>query len=586
MSSLKERLGRLKKTADGPAGTGELTGAPVGRDGQSGQAGGPSGPEGQAGGQEAEGQSVNDQGVNEQSANEQSVNDQGVYGQVANEPGASGQGAERQSAERLGRAAPNGALDVLWRRTGAVKHDNDWGQFILRRQSFKLDYAHGRYRLGELCGAAEALAALGSATQKRGGRKGRGRSVGPDPADYAVFAAPASTVELAASSATIPPVRHDRLLFLDTETTGLGVGTGNVAFMVGIGFYEPEAFVVEQLFIRNPAEEAAMLHHLRERLAERDMLVSYNGKCFDWPILKNRYILNRQKDGAVDPVHFDFLHPSRSLWRNTLPSCRLSSVERERLGLSRIDDVPGSLAPALYFQYLAEGDPTLLSGVFEHNEKDVLTLACLAVHFARLLEGRVPRARMEPEELYRLALWLDKLGRDELADEAFGELLALESDEAADYWLPAADFYKRQGRFGPAVALWERTIERRRRSRLAPLAPYVELAMYYEHQQKDYVRALAFAEQALEKAIAKKAAVRHEAGGDEIEAIRKRVERLTQKLDKAARQRSIRKPQEVPGREGGRHRADKPSGIWQQLLALGGEPVRGGDRPGRRNETI
>src|SRR5690606_17135283 len=143
------------------------------------------------------------------------------------------------------------------------------------------------------------------------------------------------------------------------------------------------------------------------------------------------------------PLHFDFLYPSRSLWRNTLPSCRLSSVERERLGLSRVDDVPGSLAPALYFQYLAEGDPAIVTGVFDHNEADVLTLACLAVHFSRLLKGNVPFDRLEAEELYRLALWFDKLGMKRLADDAFARLLERDPEETEDYLLHAAEYYKK-----------------------------------------------------------------------------------------------------------------------------------------------
>ncbi|MDF2725284.1 MAG: ribonuclease H-like protein, partial [Paenibacillus sp.] len=267
--------------------------------------------------------------------------------------------------------SPRQSLGAAWDRLGACMQLNDWGQFIVRRLTYPLQYAHGTYRLGELVGEAEPLSRL-TVAAKSGKRKAQ------------------------APAAESHRVSHSRMLFLDTETTGLGIGAGNVAFMVGIGFYETDAFVVEQMFIRNPSEEAAMLHHLRCRLAERDLLVSYNGKSFDWPIIKNRYILNRQKEHAVDPLHIDFLYPSRSLWRNTLPSCRLSSVERERLGLSRIDDVPGSLAPALYFQYLAEGDPTVVAGVFEHNEKDVLTLACLAVHLSRLAGGLVPTGRMEP----------------------------------------------------------------------------------------------------------------------------------------------------------------------------------------------
>ncbi|PYI55890.1 ribonuclease H-like domain-containing protein [Paenibacillus flagellatus] len=461
------------------------------------------------------------------------------------------------------------ALGPAWERLGAAAQDNDRGSFVIRRRRYALDYAHGTYRLGELCGTAHRLEALAATGGKRGSRTGRAGDAARS------------------GGGTIPSVRHDRLLFLDTETTGLGIGAGNVAFMVGIGFYESDAFVVEQLFIRNPAEEAAMLHHLRERLAERDMLVSYNGKSFDWPILKNRYVLNRQKEGAADPVHFDFLYPSRSLWRNTLPSCRLSSVERERLGLTRIDDVPGSLAPALYFQYLAEGDPVLLAGVFEHNEKDVLTLACLAVHFSKLLDEGLPSgsAAMEAEEVYRHALWLDKLGRAELADEAYRELLGREPDESADYWLPAADYYKRNGLYGPAVALWERLVERKRRARVAPVEPYIELAMYYEHQLKDFDQALRYAEQALERARGRLSAVRQERAAAELDAIRKRIDRLRAKRDAAGNSadggrramasapmastdvgRSAGRPKAAPNGRGRRTKAERAPAVWQETL--------------------
>ncbi|MFC3771922.1 ribonuclease H-like domain-containing protein [Paenibacillus sp. GCM10012303] len=440
-------------------------------------------------------------------------------------------------------------LGGSWNRMGAKAHHNERGHFVIRRIVYPFDYRHGTYCLGDLIGEAEPLAALGaSASKTKGGRSGASRrssSVSADPAP-AVCA------------------RHDRLLFLDTETTGLGVGAGNVPFMVGIGFYEPDGFVVEQMFIRNPAEEAAMLQHLREKLAERDLLVSYNGKCFDWPIIKNRYILNRQKDGAVDPVHYDFLYPSRSLWRNTLPSCRLSSVERERLGLSRIDDVPGSLAPALYFQYLAEGDAALVEGVFEHNEKDVLTLACLAVHFTRLLGGQIPLSRMEPEELYRLALWLDKLGRPGEAEETMRELLDRETDNAADYWLSAASFYKRQGSFGAAVSLWERYIERKRRARVVTPEPYIELAMYYEHREKDLDKALQYAELALERSIGRMAAVRKEgASAEEAAAIRKRIDRLRLKRETAAQPARTAK---APATRKSRRTAVRTVEVWQQTL--------------------
>lgn len=451
-------------------------------------------------------------------------------------------------------------LGASWERLDAVLEENEYGSLIIRRRRYPLHYNHGLYRLGELCGEAGALGRLASPARKRGAGQRKGAADG---------------------AAQMPQIEHGRLLFLDTETTGLGLGAGNVAFMVGIGFFEPSGFVVEQLFIRNPAEEAAMLCHLHGRLRDRDILVTYNGKSFDWPILKNRCVLNRQKPDS-DPLHLDFLYPSRSLWRGTLPSVRLGAVERERLGLSRIDDVPGSLAPALYFQYLSEGDPTLVAGVFEHNEKDILTLVCLAVHFTRLLNGEASRERMEAEELFRLALWLDKSGLPGMADEAFRELLDGRPEDASEFWLSVADFYKRQGRYEPAVALWRKAIDRRRRSRLASLAPYIELAMYYEHREKDWAEALYYAEQALEKAVDRHSLDRRKNGGQEADtaALRKRVERLAAKCESVkhegtARERGKKARAAKAGLSRLHSTAVHPDGseteLWQPHLMLGGE---------------
>ncbi len=186
----------------------------------------------------------------------------------------------------------------------------------------------------------------------------------------------------------LPAIEPDKVLFLDLETTGLGVGTGNVPFMVGLAYSKDGTFYVEQMLIRHPAEERAMIAYLTEKLPSYTHLVTYNGRTFDWPVLHNRFILNGFRHFTWEPIHIDLLHPSRSVWRNTLTSCKLSHVEEERLGITRTDDVPGSLAPAIYFQYLADGHPEPLLGVFQHNETDMLSLACLAIRFGHLLNGR------------------------------------------------------------------------------------------------------------------------------------------------------------------------------------------------------
>lgn len=107
-------------------------------------------------------------------------------------------------------------------------------------------------------------------------------------------------------SAETSGMPHERLLFMDTETTGLGHGAGNVPFMIGIGFYEGDRFTVEQMLIRHPGEEAAMLGYLQNKLKSRPVLISYNGKSFDWPIVKNRYIMNRMPLQAEPAGHIDF----------------------------------------------------------------------------------------------------------------------------------------------------------------------------------------------------------------------------------------------------------------------------------------
>jgi uncharacterized protein YprB with RNaseH-like and TPR domain len=394
---------------------------------------------------------------------------------------------------------PTTPISDAWGSLDAELRENDWGPYIVRKRTYPLDHKHGTYRIGDLCGEAGTLSVLCAQEQVT--------------------------------------VAHEKLLFLDTETTGLGVGAGNVPFMIGLGYYEEDRFVIEQMFIRNPAEEAAMLSDLRQMIAERNMLVTYNGRTFDWPVVKNRFILNRQQE-PPEPVHLDFLYPSRGIWRHTLPSCRLSSVERERLGLERDGDVPGSLAPTLYFQFLAEGDPAIVAGVFEHNEKDILTLACLAVHFSRLLQEKLPYEQMEAEELYRLALWLDRLGRTRASEEAFRQLLARGPSESAEYWLSAAQFYKKKGDWETAVDLWRLSIERKQNAVLAPLEPYVELAMYCEHRLKDAELALQYAEQAMERIWGRHSVFRRSgtSGRDrDYAALAKRIARLKAKLEAAAR---------------------------------------------------
>src|SRR5690606_34015679 len=207
----------------------------------------------------------------------------------------------------------------------------------------------------------------------------------------------------------------EQFLFLDLETTGLGSGTGNIPFMVGLAFWENEQFVVQQALIRHPAEERAMLAYLHRLTAHFSHLVTYNGKSFDWPLLHSRYMLNGMRETIWQPLHIDLLHPSRAIWPNTLESCTLSHIEKMRLGIIRADDLPGSEAPARYFNFLSSGDPSELEDVYKHNEIDMMSLVTLAIRFGHLLSNEDVRTIVqqpsEPEELVRTGLWLEKMGR-------------------------------------------------------------------------------------------------------------------------------------------------------------------------------
>ncbi|MFF2479465.1 ribonuclease H-like domain-containing protein [Paenibacillus sp. NPDC058071] len=388
-------------------------------------------------------------------------------------------------------------LHMGWGPIGAKLHSNEKGSFLLRQAVYPAAHRHGLHRLDELREAASGLASFHGL-----------------------------------------PLQPEELLFLDLETTGLGVGAGNVPFMVGLAYASEDRFVVEQAVIRHPAEERAMLFYLEGLLPRFRYLVTYNGRTFDWPVMQNRFIMNGFGRRMWEPLHLDFLHPSRSIWRNTLASCKLSHVEEERLGIERVDDVPGSLAPQLYFRFLADGDPAPLSGVFRHNETDMLSLACLAIRFGHLLNdgaGDPGRSRLplpsEAEEMVRTGLWLEKMGCAERAEHLYAS--ATESENAAaQTLLMLAERDKKAGNWQRAVLLWQKAVQRPAKLGTGTaIAASVELAMYYEHKLKDYTLALRYASDALEMSLDSALFQRRDAKKRaEQDGLRKRRDRLRRKL--------------------------------------------------------
>ncbi|MER3053144.1 ribonuclease H-like domain-containing protein [Xanthomonas hortorum] len=172
------------------------------------------------------------------------------------------------------------------------------------------------------------------------------------------------------------------LLFFDTETTGLAGGTGTRAFMIGVAdWYMDDAhgsgLRVRQLMMSTMAAESAMLDLFRSWLSPQTVLSSYNGRCYDAPLLKTRYRLARRGDPISALDHVDLLFPTRRRYRGTWENCKLATIERQLLRVVREDDLPGSEAPAAWLSYLRGGSARNLRRVAEHNHQDVVTLSLL-----------------------------------------------------------------------------------------------------------------------------------------------------------------------------------------------------------------
>jgi len=227
----------------------------------------------------------------------------------------------------------------------------------------------------------------------------------------------------------------DRWLFLDTETTGLAGGTGTYAFLIGLSWWDAGGLQVEQLFLRDFSEEYSLLHELAARIAERPVLVTFNGKTFDWPLLESRFTMTRSIKVPQLSAHLDLLHPARALWKLRLGSVRLVELERHvldasRLGWHREDEVISSLIPQLYFDYLRGGSPYPLAGVLKHNQMDLRALAALYGKINSLLDERKSSlAETDSLDLFGLSRFLARRGETDRAHSV--------CSQARDAGLPA-----------------------------------------------------------------------------------------------------------------------------------------------------
>ena len=289
-----------------------------------------------------------------------------------------------------------------------------------------------------------------------------------------------------------------RAVFLDVETTGLSGGTGTLPFLIGAGRVEGDEFVVRQYFLRDFPDEPAALDALAEDLGDAP-LVTFNGRCFDWPLLTTRLRIHRRP--VADRPHLDLLPPARRLWAKSLDSHCLSDLERHVLDVRRDEDLPGAFIPAAYFDWLHTGRSAVIALAFRHNEVDIVSLAALAGVVSRILadpagrEGALPGDHVPAGDHLGTARLLLDYGDRERARACLEAALARGfAPDTRGVRRLLGSLQRRAGDLEGARHTWERWIAED--PEFDP-HPYEALAVQEEHRRKDLRRALARVEAAL-----------------------------------------------------------------------------------------
>jgi uncharacterized protein len=311
-----------------------------------------------------------------------------------------------------------------------------------------------------------------------------------------LFDVPPHVFELAGKDPALSGFEAAKTVFLDTETTGLAGGTGTVPFLVGLGWFEGGSFRVEQYFMRDYDEEKAVLSAVLGALEPFRTVVSYNGKAFDLTLLSTRFTMTRLRNPFEGVPHLDLLHTARRLWKRRLGDCSLVHIEREIIGFTRENDVPGFVIPHLYFEYLRTGDARELAAVFRHNQWDILTLAALAAAAGRIFDK--PHDHLDhPLDFLSLGRAMENRFRNEEAAACYRTALEhpLEPEEKEEALFRLGLAWKRLGQWDKAVGVWEYAAARLPFS----ITPYEELAKYHEHRVRDFGKALTWTERALER---------------------------------------------------------------------------------------
>jgi uncharacterized protein YprB with RNaseH-like and TPR domain len=321
-----------------------------------------------------------------------------------------------------------------------------------------------------------------------------------------------------------------RVIFVDTETTGLAGGTGTYIFLIGLGFFADDAFHIKQILLPDFSHELALLLELEKIIAHRKAIISFNGKSYDIPLLKTRFLLHKMPHHLPN-VHLDLLHTSRRLWKNIYNECSLQSLEKNVLGFARLGDVESCEIPRIYFNFLRDRRLAELKTIFQHNAIDLLSLVSISIKAWRafsLADGSNDICFDRKGVISSL----ESLKLFELAAEKCKAFTDSEGGSRDDYFLLKQSMnLKKAGKIGLAADLWIKMIKNG--NGFTPEG-YIELAKYYEHKMRDYDAALACVDK-----LETRLAVNRELGNDAVDDfilsdLQLRKNRIMGKLSKKA----------------------------------------------------
>lgn len=319
----------------------------------------------------------------------------------------------------------------------------------------------------------------------------------------------------------------EELFFFDIETTGLGGGAGNTVFLLGQASVEGEQIVLRQYLLPRPGAEVPLYQSFLNNINYRT-LVTYNGKAFDWPQVKTRHTLIREHIPRLPSFgHFDLFHAAKRLWKHRLERLKLSVVEEEVLGIKRENDIPGFLAPIIYFDFVERQNPEGILGIMKHNEIDILSLITLYTHLTFQLLTLDQNQTVQ--ETYEVGRWYSYLGETDHAADTFSQITEGENEASIKAKLALSLEWKKQKKWQEAIELWKE-IAQGDDGTLAFQA-CIELAKVYEHKEKSIQKALLITEKA--KSLLEKSKEIDTLGKDRVfKYVHKRLERLRRKQSK------------------------------------------------------